>query len=79
MLFNFFKLLESDDYESYIEKCLYHYFHDLKSIHEVKNRLSMNFFTINDVIKILNANQNVKTYDSLTDSNNQEDVLYSFS
>jgi len=75
LLSNFFKLSETDDYESYIEKCLYHYFHDLNSIRQVKERLTMNFFTINDIIKILNLNKNIKTDVSLTDSNTQEEIL----
>jgi GR25 family glycosyltransferase involved in LPS biosynthesis len=64
LLFDFIELNESDTYESYVEKCLYHNFHDLQSINLVKKRITMNFFTIKDLFKIINhnkINENVTT------------------
>lgn len=56
LLFDFIELDETDNYESYIEKCLYNNFHDLQSINIVKKRISMDFFTIKDLFKIINKN-----------------------
>lgn len=50
------QITDNDTYESYIEKCLYHYFYDIESMNIVKKRLTMDFFTINDILNILNLN-----------------------
>lgn len=47
------RLTENDNYESFMEKCLYYYFHDKDRITAVKNRLSMNFFTLKDLLYII--------------------------
>ena len=44
---------ENDNYEKFLDKCLYYNFHDLESINIIKKRLSMNFFTIKDVFDIM--------------------------
>ena len=63
-----------DDYETYTDKCLYNYFHDINSINIVKKRLTLDFFTLNDVLKILNFNKNItsETFakDNIDNTNN---------
>lgn len=44
---------KSDTYTSFTENYLYEYFHDFNKIEIVKNRLVMNFFTIDDIQCIL--------------------------
>jgi GR25 family glycosyltransferase involved in LPS biosynthesis len=58
-----------DDYESYTDRYLYNYFHDINSINIVKKRLSTDFFTLNDLMKILNYNKNINS-DSFSNDNN---------
>jgi len=41
------------NYEAYIDKCLYNYFHDFDKIKEIKNRMVMDFFKIEDIKYIL--------------------------
>ena len=48
------EITENDNYSSYICKCLYNYFHDHNSMNNVKQRLTMDFFTIKDILNILN-------------------------
>lgn len=47
------RVTESDNYESFMEKCLYYYFHDKDRITTVKNRLTMDFFTLKDLLYII--------------------------
>lgn len=54
LLSNDVDVTENDNYESYIEKCLYYHFHDYNSIVAIKKRLTMNFFTLKDVMNIMN-------------------------
>jgi GR25 family glycosyltransferase involved in LPS biosynthesis len=42
-----------NDYESFIDNCLYHKFYDLSKINMVKKRFVMNFFDLNDMKMIL--------------------------
>jgi len=51
-LFNFDQI--KNDYESFIDNCLYHKFHDLSKINMIKKRFVMNFFDLNDLKLILN-------------------------
>jgi glycosyl transferase family 25 len=52
---NLFKFDEiNNDYESFIDNCLYHYFYDSNKINMVKKRLVMNFFDINDLKMMFN-------------------------
>jgi len=52
---NLFKFDENNNnYESFIDNCLYHYFYDLNKINMVKKRLVMNFFNIHDIKLIFN-------------------------
>ena len=44
-----YKIDESNDYESFIDNCLYHKFYDLSKINMVKKRVVMNFFTLYDM------------------------------
>jgi hypothetical protein len=44
----------NNDYESFIDNCLYHYFYDLNKINTVKKRLVMNFFDLHDIKMIFN-------------------------
>ena len=48
------EITENDNYSTYIWKCLYNYFHDYNSMNIVKQRLTMDFFTIKDILNILN-------------------------
>jgi GR25 family glycosyltransferase involved in LPS biosynthesis len=54
LLSNDVNLTENDNYESYIEKCLYYHFHDYNSINVIKRRISMNLFTLKDIMDMLN-------------------------
>jgi GR25 family glycosyltransferase involved in LPS biosynthesis len=47
------RVTESDNYESFMEKCLYYYFHDKDRITAVKNRLTIDFFTLKDLLYII--------------------------
>jgi len=52
---NLFKFDENNnDYESFIDNCLYHNFYDMHKINMVKKRLVMNFFNLHDVKMIFN-------------------------
>lgn len=44
---------QKDNYKTYIEKCLYHYFYNFDKINAVINRLSFDFFTIDDIRTIM--------------------------
>jgi hypothetical protein len=55
LLSNDVNVTENDNYASYIDKCLYHHFHDYNSIEIIKRRLSMSFFTLKEVLKMLNC------------------------
>jgi GR25 family glycosyltransferase involved in LPS biosynthesis len=44
----------NNDYESFIDNCLYHNFYDLNSINTVKKRLTMNYFNLHDMKTIFN-------------------------
>ena len=44
----------NNNYESFIDNCLYHNFHDMSKINIVKKRLVMNFFDIQDMKMIFN-------------------------
>jgi len=46
-------ILKTDTYKTFTENYLYEYFHDFSKIDIVKNRLVMNFFTIDDIQCIL--------------------------
>ena len=59
LLFRDINITENDDYESYMEKCLYNYFHDYETINIIKKRLNMDFFTIKDILSILQYNNNI--------------------
>ena len=48
------KIYENNDYESFIDNCLYHIFYDLSKINMVKKRFVMNFFTLHDIKMIFN-------------------------
>lgn len=55
---NLFKIDETNnDYETYINNCLYHKFHDLNKINTVKKRMVMNFFNLQDIKIILQDNK----------------------
>jgi GR25 family glycosyltransferase involved in LPS biosynthesis len=56
------KVIENDNYETYIDKCLYEHFHDFDSINLIKKRLTMDFFTIKDILTIINYNKNISDY-----------------
>ena len=56
------KVTENDNYETYIDKCLYEHFHDFDSINLIKKRLTMDFFTIKDILTIINYNKNISDY-----------------
>ena len=43
-----------NDYESFIDNCLHHNFHDVSKINMVKKRLVMNFYNLNDMKMIFN-------------------------
>ena len=43
---------EKNTYETFTEKYLYHYFYDFDKINTIKNRLVMDFFTIEDIKNI---------------------------
>lgn len=45
---------DKDDYESYVNKCLYHYFYDFDKMNIVQNRIVLDFFNIDDVKQIIN-------------------------
>ena len=51
-----YKIYDNDknDYESFIDNCLYHIFYDLSKINMVKKRFVMNFFTLHDIKMIFN-------------------------
>ena len=52
---NLFKFDENNnDYESFIDNCLYHNFYDMSKINMVKKRLVMNFFNLNDIKMVFN-------------------------
>jgi glycosyl transferase family 25 len=52
---NLFKFDENNnDYESFMDNCLYHTFYDMNKINIVKRRLVMNFFNLNDIKMIFN-------------------------
>jgi len=54
---NLFTIDENNnDYETYINNCLYHKFYDLNKINSVKRRLVMNFFNLQDIKNILHDN-----------------------
>jgi hypothetical protein len=59
ILSDFIKISENDNYETYIDKCLYNQFHDYDSINTIKKRLTIDFFTIKDVLSIINYNKNI--------------------
>jgi glycosyl transferase family 25 len=44
----------NNDYESFIDNCLYHNFYDMTKINMVKKRLVMNFFNLNDIKMVFN-------------------------
>jgi glycosyl transferase family 25 len=51
---NLFKIDETNNnYESYINNCLYHKFYNSSKINAIKKRLVMNFFTLQDIKLIL--------------------------
>ena len=61
-----FKIDENNnDYEAYINNCLYHYFYDLNKINIVKKRMVMNFFNLQDIRMILQNRQNGLKYDNV--------------
>jgi len=47
---------EYESYESYIYDCLQKYFNDLNKVMFVKKRFAVNFFTLDDIINILDIN-----------------------
>jgi GR25 family glycosyltransferase involved in LPS biosynthesis len=75
LLVDFINLNEFDDYETYIDKCLYNYFYDLHSINIVKKRLSMNFFTLKDLLKIVYQNNTVNLKEEKKEKEEKEDAL----
>jgi len=48
------KIYENNDFESFIDNCLYDKFNDLSKINMVKKRLVMNFFNLDDMKMIFN-------------------------
>jgi len=56
LLNNSIKINENDSYENYINKCLYYLFYNFDKTEIIKNRLVMDFFTLKDIIVILNIN-----------------------
>jgi glycosyl transferase family 25 len=52
---NLFKFDENNnDYESFIDNCLYHNFHDMHKINLVKKRITIDFFNLNDIKLMFN-------------------------
>lgn len=49
---NCIPISQSDTYETYITKCLYVYFYNSDYLKKIKNRMSLDFFTIDDVRNI---------------------------
>ena len=56
VLNKFIKINENESYESYINKCLYEYFYNFDKIESIQKRLVMDFFTLQDIMIILNIN-----------------------
>jgi len=57
LLFDSIPLNETDNYETFIDKCLYYHFHDDESINIIKRRLILDFFTIKDLLNIVSYNK----------------------
>jgi GR25 family glycosyltransferase involved in LPS biosynthesis len=66
LLIDTLDLTENDSYETFIDKCLYYKFHDFESINIVKKRLIMDFFTIKDVLNIMEYKKYINYESSIT-------------
>ena len=74
---NLFKIDENNnDYEAYINNCLYHYFYDLNKINLVKKRLVMNFFNLQDIKMILQNRQNMQNVQTNQNKLRRNDLQY---
>jgi GR25 family glycosyltransferase involved in LPS biosynthesis len=56
-LLNSVSINKNDTYKTFTENYLYEYFHDFNKIEIVKNRLVMNFFTLDDIHCILKVSE----------------------
>jgi GR25 family glycosyltransferase involved in LPS biosynthesis len=75
LLFYITTVSETDDYESFIQKCLYYHFHDIESINVIKKRLNMDFFTIKDLFDILEYKKNIINEDNKIDNEEITEVI----
>lgn len=86
---NLIPISQDDTYETYITKCLYVYFYNSDYMKRIKDRISLDFFTIDDVkniffpIKKTNKNTSQNTEVDLDIANiyneirhNEEDILF---